>query len=103
MYERFREVKPDTPYIVISRPNIATNTASAPYDRRDVVYDTFRYAKEQGDTRIWYIDGESFFLGANENDCTIDAVHPNDMGYSLMVDGIESVIRKIMNECDCLS
>ncbi len=103
MYERFREVKPDTPYIVISRPNIATHTASAPYDRRDVVYDTFRYAKEQGDTRIWYIDGESFFLGLNENDCTVDTVHPNDMGYSLMVDGIESVIRKIMNECDCLS
>jgi len=103
MYQRFREVKPDTPYIIISRPNIATNRASQPYERRDVIYDTLRYAKEHGDDRIWYIDGESFFLGANENDCTIDTVHPNDMGYSLMVDGIEATIRKIMMDIDCLN
>jgi len=103
MYQRFREVKPDTPYIIISRPNIATHRVSEPYERRDIVFDTLRYAKEQGDERIWYIDGESFFLGLNENDCTIDTVHPNDMGYSLMVDGIEATIRKIMAEVDCLN
>lgn len=102
MFERFREVKPDVPYVVISRPNVATYTASAPYERRDIIYDTFRAARERGDERVWYIDGESFFLGANENDCTIDTVHPNDMGYSLMADEIECVIRKIMNECSCL-
>ena len=103
MYQRFREVNPDTPYVIISRPNIATYTVSAPYERRDIIYDTLRYAKEQGDTRIWYIDGESFFLGANENDCTIDTVHPNDMGYSLMADGIEATIRQIMMDVDCLN
>jgi len=103
LYERFREVKPDTPYVIISRPNIATNRVSNPDERRGVVYDTLRYAKEKGDDRIWYIDGESFFLGANENDCTIDTVHPNDMGYSLMVDGIEATIRKIMMDVDCLN
>jgi len=103
MYERFREVKPDVPYIIISKPNIATHLIGDRYDRRDVIYDTLRYAKEQGDNRIWYIDGESFFLGLNENDCTIDTVHPNDMGYSLMVDGIEATIRKIMAEVDCLN
>lgn len=103
MYQRFREVNPDTPYVIISRPNVATYTVSAPYERRDIIYDTLRYAKEQGDTRIWYIDGESFFLGANENDCTIDTVHPNDMGYSLMADGIEATLRQIMSEVDCLN
>ncbi len=98
MYDRFRAVQPDTPYVIVSRPNIATNPATA-IDRRDVIIDTFRHARESGDRRIWYIDGESFFLGKTENDCTIDTVHPNDMGYSLMADGFECTIRHILETC----
>lgn len=103
MYDRFREKQPDTPYIMITRPNVATHNASNPRARRDIIMDTFRYARSKGDKRVWYIDGESFFLGGCENDCTVDSVHPNDMGYSLMADGIECVIRRIMAEYDCLS
>ncbi len=102
-YDRFREIHPDVPYVMISRPNIANYKVSNPELRRDIVIDTYRYARENGDTRVWYIDGESFFLGNYENDCTIDAVHPNDLGYELMADGIECVIRRIMSECDCLN
>lgn len=98
MYDRFREKQPDTPYVIVSRPNISSNPASA-VERRDVIIDTFRHARQNGDRRIWYIDGESFFLGRNENDCTLDAVHPNDMGYSLMADGFECTIRHILEEC----
>ena len=103
LYDRFREKQPDTPFIMISRPNTATNPRSDPYGRRDVIIDTFRYARAKGDKRVWYIDGESFFLGRNENDCTIDSVHPSDMGYIYMAEGIESTIRLIMSEIDCLN
>lgn len=104
MYDRFREKQPDTPYLIISRPNVATfKGLGDPYERRNVVIDTFRHAKEQGDKNVWYIDGEGFFLGRNENDCTIDSIHPNDLGYSLMADGIECEIRRIMASCDCLN
>lgn len=103
MYERFREKQPKTPYIMISRPNVATYRVSDPYGRRDVIVDTFRYARENGDRNVWYIDGESFFLGKTENDCTIDTVHPNDLGYSLMADGIACTLRSILAECDCLN
>ncbi len=102
LYDRFRESHPDTPYVMISRPNIANYKVSSPELRRDIIIDTYRYARSKGDKRVWYIDGESFFLGDNENDCTIDAVHPNDLGYALMADGIECVIRRIMAECNCL-
>lgn len=104
MYDRFREKQPDTPYLMISRPNVATFKALGdPYERRNVVIDTFRHAKELGDKNVWYIDGEGFFLGRDENDCTIDSIHPNDLGYSLMADGIECEIRKIMAVTDCLN
>lgn len=103
MYETFRKAQPDTPYIMISKPNGASSPKSDPYNRRDVIIDTYRFARENGDRRVWYIDGEMFFMGKNENDCTIDSVHPSDMGYIYMSDHIECVIRTIMSEVDCLN
>lgn len=97
MYKKFREKNPDIPYIIISRPDVPGK-----YDecclRRDVIADTFRYARAAGDKCIYYIDGETFFSGKAENDCTIDTTHPNDHGNYLMADSIEWVIRRIINE-----
>ena len=79
---------------MISRPNPSTNLGSAYAERRDVVFDTYRYALEHGDKNVYYIDGESFFLGKYENECSMDGTHPNDLGFVLMADGIESEIRR---------
>ena len=32
-------------------------------------------------------------MGKYEYECTLDAVHPNDLGFILMADGIEDTIR----------
>lgn len=95
VYDLFRQKNSDTPYIMISRPNIATNQSEFA-ERRAVVIDTYRHARLLGDRNVYYIDGESFFLGKYENECTMDAVHPNDLGFVLMADGIESEIRRVM-------
>ncbi|HHT54241.1 MAG TPA: hypothetical protein GX011_04820 [Clostridiales bacterium] len=100
VYDIFRKKQPDTPYIMISRPNIATNPTEFA-ERRDVIIDTYRHALSLGDKNVYYIDGESFFLGKYENECTMDGVHPNDLGFTLMADGIESVIRRILGR-DCI-
>ncbi len=102
MYKKFREYQPLTPYIMISRPDALLHLDVIP-ERRDVIIDTFRYAKEQGDNNVYYIDGESFFLGKNEDDCTVDGTHPNDMGNSLMADSIEWTLRTILSSGDYLS
>jgi hypothetical protein len=95
VYDIFRAARPDTPFIMISRPNIATNPSEFA-ERRDVIIDTYRHALSLGDRNVYYIDGESFFLGKYENECTMDAVHPNDLGFVLMADGIESEIRRAL-------
>lgn len=97
LYEKFRAKHPDTPFIMISRPNGATNPVQV-YERRDVIIDTYRYALSIGDRHVYYIDGETFFLGRYENDCTVDGVHPNELGYALMADGIEAAIRRALRE-----
>jgi hypothetical protein len=63
--------------------------------RRDVVYDTYRFAREQGDKNVYYIDGASLFRNVNEDMCTVDSTHPNDYGFYLMADAIESELRWI--------
>ena len=93
LYDTIRAKHPDIPYIMISKPNLATNICEANEKRKDIILDTYRYARNLGDKNVYYIDGESFFMGKYEYECTLDAVHPNDLGFILMADGIEDTIR----------
>ncbi len=100
-YQRFREVHPKIPFIMISSPNVVTNRSwnKVTYsERRDVILDTFKYALERGDKHVYYIDGETFFMGHEENDCTMDNIHPNDMGFSKMADVIATVVKTALAE-----
>ena len=96
-YEIIRAKNPDVPYVMISRPNVATNPDSA-IERRDVVIDSFRKARAAGDKNVYYIDGETFFLGEFENECTMDGVHPNDLGFTLMANSIGRVLTHILRK-----
>ena len=100
-YQRFREVHPDIPFIMVSSPNVVTNKnwSHEVYSaRRSVIMDTYKYAIERGDKHVYYIDGEGFFMGHEENDCTMDSIHPNDMGFSKMADHIACMIKAALNE-----
>ncbi len=91
-YDIIRAAHPDIPIILITRPNAATNPSKVE-ERKKVVIDTYRAALDAGDRHVYYIDGESFFLGMDgESDFVIDGVHPNDVGYYLMAEGIGNTI-----------
>ena len=94
MYQKIRERNPDLPYVMISRPDFAHNVADS-VARRNVVLDTYRYALEQGDRNVYYIDGESFFAGEWEECCTVDGVHPNDLGFRFMAEKIANILSKL--------
>ena len=55
-----------------------------------------RYAREQGDKSVWYIDGEGIFRGPEEDACTTDGSHPNDLGFMKMADSIGRILRRAM-------
>lgn len=97
MYRKIREVNPDLPMILISRPDFDVN-----YDDsvicRNIIFDTYRYARDHGDRKIYYIDGEGFFRGEFEDACTVDKCHPNDLGFALMAKGITAMLQRIMIE-----
>ena len=92
LYLAIREKHPDIPYIMLSRPDVD----SMPYENvcrnRDVVMDTYRLAREQGDRNVFFIDGEGIFRGPYEDLCTVDDTHPNDLGFALMADAVYSAL-----------
>ncbi len=98
LYRTIREKNPDLPYIMVSRPDDLSRGYELRLNNRDVVIDTFRYARQQGDKNVYYLDGSEIFRGYHEDQCTVDGVHPNDMGFALMAEAIGCAIRQALLE-----
>ena len=87
LYEAIRRAYPDIPYVMCSRPNFNAYS-QGDIDRRNIIMDSYRKARERGDKNVYFVDGESMFRGPYANMCTVDGCHPNDMGFALMADAI---------------
>ena len=98
MYEMIRAVKPEIPYVMISRPDFSKNEEKRKHSIlcRQVILDSFHKAyAELGDKNVYFIDGESFFNGEYADCATVDDTHPTDYGMVCMADTIGNVLRKI--------
>ncbi|MBR2906713.1 MAG: hypothetical protein IKC26_01550 [Clostridia bacterium] len=102
VYKRVRDTHPDIPILMLSRPDFHTYSGKGvlrtndSIRRRDIVIDTFRKARAEGDTRVFFIDGESFFAGPDECECTVDGVHPSDIGMLKMADTVHRTMVRIL-------
>lgn len=98
----FREKNPDTPMIIVSKPNFIERnptwsfTSSAP--RRASIFDHYMELINAGDRNAYFIDGEGIFMGTcyDPNDCTVDGCHPNDLGFFLMAERFGNTIQQIL-------
>ena len=93
LYRSIREKQPDLPIIFISAPDVRINSEIY-RERREIVRDTFRTAVAEGDDNVYFIDGEELFDGKDWDSCTVDRVHPNDLGFYRMANRIK---KEIMN------
>lgn len=91
-YKRFRELRPDVPILMLSRP---ASESVYKLDNRDVIIDTLLKARAAGDMNIEFIDGSTYF-GADSELCFVDNVHPNDIGFYKMATTIEPVLRRML-------
>lgn len=97
MYEKIRAANPDIPYIMISRIDFDCNYEQN-IRRRDVIIDTYRFARANGDNNVYYIDGASVFRGPYQDMCTTDGCHPTDMGFALMADAVENELARAFTQ-----
>jgi hypothetical protein len=70
------------PVIIISRCDFWGSQEDK--DRRDVIRQTYENAVKAGDKKVWFIDGETLFGMEDRDACTVDRVHPNDLGFYRM-------------------
>lgn len=103
-FQIIRAKNPILPILMISRPNFDSTpqyldpSLHAATMRRDIVYQTYLRAVKQGDQRVYYLDGQSLFGGEGRDSCTVDATHPNDMGFWRMADVIGQTLKFILND-----
>ena len=100
MYEIFREAQPETPYIMVTRPDFWARITEqeAILQRRDIIMRSYLAAREKGDKNVYFVDGVSFGVAPHQYELTVDSVHPNDFGFSRMADSIGSLIRHILEK-----
>lgn len=91
LYKKIRSANPYIPYIFISKPDIYFDYEENTNSRR-VVIDCYSQALKSGDKNVWLIDGYSLFGSDGRNDCTVDRVHPNDLGFYRMAEIIGKTI-----------
>ena len=94
LYEKIREKHPDIPYYMITKPDFRYEPDCIV--RRTVVMESYLKAYNNGDRKVYFIDGSAFFNGLDLSDCTIDRCHPTDDGQRRMADYIGDVLKKTM-------
>lgn len=95
----YRQAHPDTPVILATMPTVNRRDewASA---RFDVINKTYKNAVRSGDKNVYLIDGRNFYGKADRECCTVDACHPNDLGFYLMAKAFYKVICRIYGKTD---
>ncbi len=93
-FKRIREKNPDMPIIMMTRPAAVYNDEFKA--RRDVVRKTYENAVNSGDERVFFLDGEQFFGETDRHACSIDTIHPNDLGFYRMSNVIEPTMKKAL-------
>ena len=86
-----REKHPDTPILIMSK----IRYADVPFmHRRDFQRNLVEKRNDAGDTNIYFLDG-STVLGDDYHECTVDGVHPTDLGSKRIADALMEAIHNI--------
>ncbi len=94
-YATVRSKHPELPIIFISAPNIAYDYEKYS-PRREVIANTYKKIVSEGDKNVYYIDGEELFGNEDWDLCTVDATHPNDLGFYRMAMRIEKTLKPLL-------
>ena len=91
-FKIIREKQPNLPVIMIT----ASDRMFGIPERKEVIFQTYMNAIEAGDENVYFIDGDTIYAPVGRGLCTVDHIHPNDIGFLMMTHAIEPVIRKIL-------
>lgn len=95
MFRTIRAENPLLPVVMITRPQ--PNPSRDDYLRRAVVMSTYLDALKAGDENVYFVDGTMLLHQFGGDSGTVDACHPNDLGFMCMAKGIGTVLARILS------
>ncbi len=95
-YETIRKTRPELPIFLVSRPDFDLHVEDSVV-RRAIIQDTYRRGNENGDKKLWFVDGETLFGEQERDACTVDTCHPNDLGFMRIAEVLYSVIKQVLD------
>ena len=90
--KKFREAQPNTPIIMLSRPNQCGGEAEAK-ERVKIIEKSYQTLLSQGDKNVHFINGQDIFNSHDSEMMTVDDTHPTDFGFYCMAEAIEKVLK----------
>ncbi len=94
LFKAYRKAHPDTPVIFVSRPDFWGTEDDI--QRRQIIIDTYEEALANGDKKVLFVDGAHLFDGEYADSCTVDGIHPNDLGFQRMALKIGEAVEKAL-------
>lgn len=98
-----REKNPDLPILMASRTDIATIEEDTVQTdkRRAVIERTYENALRRGDRNVCFVDGGEMVqrakdIGMDIDICTVDSIHPGDVGFALMAAAFYEKMEKML-------
>jgi lysophospholipase L1-like esterase len=94
----YRDKHPEVPILVLSQIRFGLEHFSPEYlevrlERKRIQQSVVEMYRNQGDKNINFHDGGQL-LGDDYNDCTVDGIHPTDLGFHRMAEQLAPVIRQ---------
>ena len=86
-FETIRRMQPELPIIFL--PHVwAWDDNEEDYQRIATVRATYDAAIAAGDRNVYFIDSRNFFRDQMSDLCTVDHIHPNDLGQFIMAEEV---------------
>lgn len=95
MYQTVRKAHPGIPIVMmtkVSMDRISDNSSK----RREIIFKTYRDAKDNGDNNIYFWNGSKEFAPYVDYG-TVEGCHPNDCGFYVMAESLRKVFDNILS------
>ena len=95
-FRTFRQYSPDTPVLFITAADACFGSQIKP--RQEIIYKTYQDAKVEGDENVYFLDGQTLYSEPGIDLCTVDCVHPNDIGFYFTAKAIAPFVKKMLEK-----
>lgn len=97
--ERIRKARPETPIVLVENLRYPqglwfANVKNSVAAKNKILLTEYTKLKKDGVPNLFYVGSEKLIGGDGE--ATVDGVHPTDLGFIRIADGLEPVLRNII-------